>query len=265
MRESHHSARGQRYRNRKGADEIVTKLDRVTITGADSRTDIQDLLVLSEQYPFVEWGILMSPKHQGFSRFPCKKWMRQFANACLFSRDVRVSLHLCGAYVRGLMAGGNPSWGDPTMMWDVARRVQLNFHGEPHDADSHNFGKRLFAHPDIQWVFQMDGTPNEEHFYWALGSAFEAVPLFDTSGGAGKLPPRWLAASVTQNNRLIYHGYAGGLGPDVLAEQLPLIEEAAGDAPFWIDMEGHVRTDEVLDMAKVDKVLSICEAYMGRS
>ncbi len=240
----------------------MTRLDRVTITGADSKTDIQDLLALSERYPFVEWGILMSPKHQGFSRFPSKKWMQAFANACLFSREVRVSLHLCGGYVRKLLTGKNPAWWDHTMMWDVARRVQLNFHAEPHVAEEDRFARKLFAHPDLQWIFQLDGTPNRAHFDYALGSAFDAVPLFDTSGGAGRLPSRWPDACVTQGGRLIYHGYAGGLGPDVLAEQLPLIEEAAGDAPFWIDMEGQVRTDEILDLEKVERVLATCAAYM---
>ncbi len=240
----------------------MTKLDRVTITGADSNTDIQDLLALSERYPFVEWGILMSPKHQGFSRFPSKKWMRRFANSCLFTPAVRVSLHLCGYYVRALLLGHNPSWWDHTMMWDVAQRVQLNFHAEPHMAEEDEFAKRLFKYPDIQWIFQMDGTPNRAHFDYVLGSAFDAVPLFDTSGGAGILPTGWPAAFATQRDRLIYHGYAGGLGPDVVEAQLPLIEVAAADAAFWIDMEGRVRTHGRLDLDKVERVLTICEAYM---
>ncbi|MHB1675039.1 MAG: hypothetical protein ACYCSP_12405 [Acidobacteriaceae bacterium] len=38
------------------------KLETVTITGADDSTDIVELAELSEEFPFVEWGILISAR-----------------------------------------------------------------------------------------------------------------------------------------------------------------------------------------------------------
>lgn len=238
------------------------KLDRVTVTGADDMTSIQGLVELSKEYPFVEWGILMSPRHEGGERFPSDRWMELFAQVCEVVPEMRVSLHLCGGYVRDLLEGKNPSWSDHIKMWDVARRVQLNFHAEPHVADEDMFARQLFRYPDIQWIFQMDGTPNQAHFRYALDNAFNAVPLFDTSGGEGVLPTEWPIAFATQRGKLIYHGYAGGLGPRNVAGQLKRIEIAALDAPIWIDMEGQVRTDGMLDVSKVREVLEICQGYI---
>jgi hypothetical protein len=45
-------------------------LERVTITGADDSTSIDEMLALSRRFPFVEWGILVSKRHEGSYRFP---------------------------------------------------------------------------------------------------------------------------------------------------------------------------------------------------
>ncbi len=238
------------------------KLDRVTITGADDWFSISAMTELSEEFPFVEWGILMSPTHEGQERFPSDRWMELLADECAGLPDMRVSLHLCGGYVRDLLLGKNPSWSDAIKIWDVARRVQLNFHAEPHFLDEDKFARQLFRFSDVQWIFQMDGTPNQGHFKYALDSSFDAVPLFDLSGGQGNLPTEWPTAFARQGGELIYHGYAGGLGPHTVAEQLKLIEIAALDAPIWIDMEGQVRTDGLLDLSKVRAVLEICQGYI---
>lgn len=56
-----------------------------------------------------------------------------------------------------------------------------------------------------------------------------------------------------------FFGYAGGLFPANIAEQLPKIEAARGPYDFWIDMQGRVRDDYGhLDLKKVRQVLEIC-------
>lgn len=54
-------------------------------------------------------------------------------------------------------------------------------------------------------------------------------------------------------------GYAGGLSPDNIAEQLDLIDAAAGDVDYWVDAETHVRTEEVFDVEKCYRFLEVCE------
>lgn len=85
----------------------------------------------------------------------------------------------------------------------------------------------------------------------------DAVPLFDTSGGAGIVPRVWPIPLAS----IPYHGYAGGLGPETLERELERIAEAAGDTRVWIDMERRVRSedDERLDLDKVRRVLALCE------
>jgi len=63
--------------------------------------------------------------------------------------------------------------------------------------------------------------------------------LFDSSGGRGLAPVSWPAPLPGTTC-----GYAGGLGPDTLTEQLPLIHTAANGRGYWIDMEGRLRTPE---------------------
>ncbi len=58
-------------------------------------------------------------------------------------------------------------------------------------------------------------------------------------------------------------GYAGGLKPSNIAQQLPLIAAAAGDGPYWIDMESGVRDAD--DRFDLGKCRAVCEAvYRSR-
>ncbi len=224
-------------------------------------TDRKALLELSGRFPFVEWGILMSPTQQGGPRFPGAAWMRSFGEDS-HKAGAKVSLHLCGRYVRDILHGGNLVDIEHPLIWSGAARVQLNFHGLPHDLDTAAMLSRLAFDEHLQWIFQMDGTGNQNILLLALCSGVNAVPLFDTSGGAGTLPEHWPKSYLTVANRLIYHGYAGGLGPEVIESELLAIAEAADEARFWIDMEGKVRTNEVLDLEKVETVLVACAKWL---
>ena len=239
----------------------MNNCDRVTITGADDKTDPAALVGLSAKFPFVEWGILMSPSQQGSPRFPGAAWMRSFGEDS-YEAGARVSLHLCGRYVRDILHGGHLVDIEHPLIWSSAARAQLNFHGLPHDLDIPDMISRLSFDEHLQWIVQMDGTVNEDILFRALGSGVNAVPLFDTSGGAGTLPEHWPNSYVTVANRLIYHGYAGGLGPEVIESEFLAIAEAADEARFWIDMEGKVRTNEVLDLEKVETVLVACATWI---
>lgn len=97
----------------------------------------------------------------------------------------------------------------------------------------------------------------------------DAVPLFDISGGAGILPDAWPTAhtyrmSIGQEG---YFGYAGGIGPENIAEQLPKIARAAWPFPYWIDMETRVRSegDRVFDPLKVVQCLDASQEFMLRA
>jgi hypothetical protein len=82
--------------------------------------------------------------------------------------------------------------------------------------------------------------------------------LFDASAGRGLTPRRWPAPLPG-----VRCGYAGGLGPETIATELPLIEQAADGEPYWIDMESRLRAgakDFPLDRAR--RVLDIVAGFI---
>lgn len=254
------------------------KLDRVTITGADDSVTPEQLADLSREFPFVEWAILFSQRHQGTQRWPSPDWLLRLQGVAK-QNPMDLSAHLCGGWVRDVLAGRLAFADWFGAMFDDYRRVQLNFHAEPQFANTPELAGALCANGLInscgamrrtverQFIFQIDGVNDKLlQSTRAMASQIDAVPLFDQSHGAGVLPEgAWPKAEYRNANReLLYHGYAGGLGPDTLEAQLPLIAEAAGDARIWIDMESRVRSDEdrVFNLAKVRRCLEIAAPFV---
>lgn len=237
-------------------------LDRVTITGADDTIYPSDLEKLSQKYPYVEWGILISGKMTGTPRFPSFLWQdatRQLAER----KKIRTSIHLCGQWLRRLLVG------DPEPMVvelsGESERMQLNFHGEPvKECDEKQFHRALEKLGRRQFIFQIDGGDGPKLFQGARASRspqLDVVPLFDLSHGAGVLPSQW----PEPIRDVPYCGYAGGLSPNNLIEQLAKIYVVAKNQRFWIDMESHVRTDGKFDLDKVERVLAMCEAFVKKA
>ena len=247
-------------------------LDRVTITGADDSVKPIELIRLSEEFPFVEWGILVSASKAidfmiGMPRFPSHNWIiSTFDNLQFLRTNMKLSLHVCGKWTRDILLGKNniPKW-----MLDGFQRVQLNFHAERNSCDVAALFGALSNIKNRQFIFQMDGEFGNRHFESLHkinreSDFIDIVPLFDISGGAGTLPKEWPAPKYRFSQQMLYHGYAGGLGPENLEEQLPLIAKGAGDCRIWIDMETRVRSsdDKIFDLEKCKQVLQICKKYV---
>ena len=49
----------------------------VTVTGADNSIRPEELVPIAKDYPFVEFGILLSKKQQGGKRFPSRDWLEE--------------------------------------------------------------------------------------------------------------------------------------------------------------------------------------------
>lgn len=246
-------------------------LETVTITGADNTTSIIAMQELSQEFPFLEWGILLG-SHQGIDRFPSRAWLVQLLQRK--TPEMRLSLHLCGQYVRDILEGRSTPLQDWHGLWHACDRIQLNFHADLFQFDPAKFPDQI---DQLTWqtgrrkvaICQMDGTANEGLFEWARRDQQNVVPLFDRSHGSGVTPAFWpqaiyaVAAPSNYPEQLLAHGYAGGLGPHNLATELPKIKGAAQGAPYWIDMETHVRSNagetSYLDLAKVRTVLQIAQ------
>ncbi len=253
----------------------------VTMTGADESISPEELLKLSREFPFVEWGILASYNNtiinQGSRRYPSLKWITDLQGIAETTGSLQLSLHINGTWVRKLLVGKIDI---PEQLFHCFRRIQLNFHAEKTTCNPRPFSAALKT-IGKEFVFQLDGNNGNEHLESAMSEDVKnCFGLFDVSGGAGILPNSWplpIYLDVFPGEhgegveQYAYHGYAGGLGPDNLAAQIPLIlKEAKGigetqPGKIWIDMETRIRShnDSVFDLKKVRKCLEIAKPYIA--
>jgi hypothetical protein len=233
-------------------------LDRVTITGADDRTDPAELARLSERYPFVEWGILISDAKGGEPRHPSLEWRQRLAEiAAVSARGLRLAAHLEGSLARKAMLEGSDEFFTGTYHAEIFGRVQLNGFSSVAKTARCPVVKRHTTHA---FIFQVQ---SEDAYAAAVrhgtARASNVGVLFDKSGGKGETPARWPEPKVD-----LYTGFAGGIAPgkvDAVCEAI----RGYRFAPFWIDMEANVRTGDVLDLAKVERVLEEARRWVRRA
>lgn len=225
------------------------RLSGVTITGADDQVDPKELLKLSEEFPFVEWGILFSPTRIG-PRYPTEDWISHLARAASQSK-ARFAAHFCGGCTRDTVKGDGSWMGALHRIFD---RVQLNGVQLPIPETLANL---IRANQDLEFILQVRRAEDLLAAHQVSASLPQVSALFDPSGGEGIAPAQWPAAP--EGLRL---GYAGGIRPDTVVSVLESIAKAG---PFtyapWIDMESGVRTDDRLDMVKVRAILEAAAPY----
>ena len=229
------------------------KINRVTMTGADDSIKAEMLEPLTARYPFVEWGVLLSRSSEGRVRFPSRNWLGHFGDT--YSQKWQLAGHLCGSWVRDLVLHGEMTcFVERPEFMSYFPRIQLNFHGDRHEPHK-LFWERLRVHPDKQFIFQLDHI-NDDLLQRALEKKINAVAFFDISHGAGIVPESWPAPIPG-----VYCGYAGGLGPENIRDQLKKLEQVVGDTTIWIDMESSLRSVAIgknfFDLYKCEKVLEI--------
>ena len=239
------------------------RLDRVTITGADDSISPEVLVPISAAYPFAEWGILLSLSRWESPRFPSRQWIYALQDL----GDVHalaLSLHLCGAVAQDLLAGDILTF--PVQCAHGFQRIQLNHGGKAWHCEATRFPKALaWLGAQREYIFQISEGIGLQSLEMYLEDYGNAVPLLDCSHGTGNLPRIWPRPFLHANDKdYAYHGYAGGLGPDNLADELPRIAEAAGNCRIWIDMETGVRSDDNrrFDLEKVVQCLEIAQPYV---
>ena len=178
------------------------QLDRVTITGADDAVDPVRLVELSRQYPFVEWALLFSRTKQGKTpRYPSPAWIDRLLAAAPVG--MMLSAHLCGAWVRDVLAGNYQWWLDHKALHSRFGRVQFDLGGAPQAVNLGRFVYDVSRSTQIVWQVEGDNTA----WVRALVGEGLGVPLFDVSGGRGTLPPVWPRSWPD-----VYCGYAGDSG-----------------------------------------------------
>lgn len=223
--------------------EKIMKLRYVSLTGADDNVEIKDLESFSKQYPFFECAILMFPEREGKNRNPSKAWRNKFYDSSVGNR----AIHLCGSIINKLAEQ------DPDLISELNRvqRVQINL--KPQWASVELVEKLVVAVkslPHIEFITQYNDSNREYFKYW------EGVEnhsyLYDASLGKGLAPDNWSAPVKDKRT-----GYAGGMSPENVEENILKISQVSNINPVWIDMESGVRTDDRFDLKKAEDVLAI--------
>ena len=239
-------------------------LELVSLTGADDQVAPEALVALSAKYPFVEWAILYSHEKSATPRNPSAQWREKF----LALKLPYTAAHLCRSRVfRDLLS---PALA-PSVISDLARyrRIQLNINARRLEFSEEEVLSiyRLLHQAGLRLILQHHAASElviEKFLREVADDDAEGLKridiLFDASKGTGQRPDDWPAPHRFK----LFCGYAGGLGPDVLATELPKVKAAVAksgrDLPYWIDMESGIRTDNAFDLEKAEQVLAHCHS-----
>lgn len=230
----------------------MKQLKHITFTGIGTNTDKKTLREIQDEYPHVEWGVLMSKNWD-------KNGPRYFDPNFLYDLKfmglhLNLSCHVCGSVAREAL---NNSWEPLKQLthyhYDVFRRCQLNIGSTEPTAKTPYLRKPIFLK---ELIIQQKSEDDLLAFDTIIDRSNMSV-LLDASGGRGIDTPfkPFLRLGLKV-------GYAGGLTPDNVGDKLfQLLREVDGE--FWIDMESGVRTDDEFDLNKVYKVLSVCKEVLN--
>lgn len=221
-----------------------------TITGADDSTSLKEMIEITDQFPFVEWGILKaSPDRDGTPRYPSPDWIEDFERGNLVG-----ALHLCGAAARAELGNFLPSRNHPTTPF---RRIQYNLNGVMPTTTMYEWIHRRLQYDSRELIVPLN-ISNVDAWKLASETGVRKVSfLMDASGGRGKEIESFPILAG------LFCGYAGGLGPGNILTMLDKLSKDLRTGITWIDMETNVRTGDnmALDMEKVHKVLSVVQEY----
>lgn len=230
-------------------------LKTVTVTGASDDTSIDEMIEIQKEFPFVEWGILLSRRQAGKSnRFPSEKFLSELTDRFLKSETgLKLSAHLCGGMVFDFLSKKSILDIEDILQSEVFERVQINTHGERYNVNLENLAYNIGGYKHIQFIAQYDKVNSYVHELNLMGFSNIAA-LYDLSHGAGVLPSEW---DLPLDG--IYTGYAGGLSVENLESQLQKLDTII-DTPIWIDAETWLRTEDKFDMNLVRKFLTTSQS-----
>ena len=131
----------------------------------------------------------------------------------------------------------------------VVGRVQLNMpKATANSLDPYRLKNVIDAFPNKEFILQYNNKTKEavEKMHH-VGAKFSL--LYDASGGNGISPNGW--------NKPVYRehdmGYAGGLSPENIVDNLNQIKTVAPFDTIWVDAEGKLKTDDKFDVSRAQQ------------
>ncbi|MBI1326866.1 MAG: hypothetical protein GC136_04405 [Alphaproteobacteria bacterium] len=163
-------------------------------------------------------------------------------------------MHLCDDAFLGFVEGKREVF----ELMQGFNRIQLNlkFGDVKGRFDEGELVARVKEAP--RWQFILQYAKGNEHLLPKFVDVPNHAVLFDESAGRGELPEGWQAPIAGH-----FCGYAGGLNPANVGQNLEIISKVAPNYTTWIDMETGVRDVEkegdkiIRDEFNLDKVRSV--------
>ena len=229
----------------------MNKLKTITFTGIDEKTDVDALKAIKEEYPIVEFGVLMSRNWMtNGNRYPNPETISRFLD-----QGLNLSAHLCGGIAKSAFAGDFSKVIEkyPVFSHPDFKRVQLNV--SPYE-DIFETAAHLDEPLEKEIIIQQK-SPTLKYSqafnrFSSLNENLNVTMLVDPSGGRGKDEGLDLIAT---DHKI---GYAGGINIGNVEDKLVMLLNTETIGDFWIDMESGVRTDDWFDVEKVRKILEVC-------
>jgi hypothetical protein len=161
--------------------------------GVDESIDPKLLQLLSNHYPWVEWGILFRPDLEGAPRYPRPNWLQKLSDSAKSSGSrMNLAGHLCGSRCQEILQG---DFRFVSSLENLGfKRIQINATAANNvlikltDIDEYvnNIRKCMLAVPTVEWIVQC----NEETRCIVYQPLLADPPhnmsiLFDASCGLG--------------------------------------------------------------------------------
>ncbi len=215
------------------------------ITCSDIRENIPEdkIIDLLHQYPKAEIGIQAHCPCMN-EGMPRNIWLNKILDESdSFCYPLNIAIHVnydwCSAFclgqipeaLRNILNRKHEVTGLP-----IVKRWQLNIGDGTIIPSAKAVSEIIKSYPYQEFIFPYNDNPYIQDFINRLdktGAKFSL--LFDASYGAGISPDYW-KAPIYENH---YQGYAGGLSPENVTENLKKINNVTGARKdIWIDAEG---------------------------
>ncbi len=224
-------------------------INRVTFTGVDNNTLINDLQKLQKKYTHVEWGILIA-SNPGKSKQPTEDYILS-----LKDKGLKLALHMCNDHAKNILTDGKLD-----IKYDFFDRYQLNFNFNHNEHDISNYSKLINKFKTKDFILQTNFS-NEMFIDKIINTnkTSNTHILYDSSGGRGVE-----IKQIKPPFKGIYTGYSGGINPDNINEICKQITFHKKDDRVWIDIQTGARTDNNFDLEKVEKMLKVVNKHMNK-
>jgi hypothetical protein len=222
--------------------------------GVDDSVAPELLKIISEKYDWVEWGVLFRTDLEGTARYPSPQWVEKLVSLCTISQDkstvsLKLAGHLCGNRCQEVL-DGHSAFVAQLFEWGF-RRVQINATAANSvvvDAGLteqyvNNIISCMNSAPKMEFIIQCNEETRSLYERLIARPQPNMSLLYDASCGMGvkvsSFPSPMLYPTIPC-------GYAGGIGPDCIADILTGVKDVVTACPeattVWVDMESSLRT-----------------------